>query len=291
MAGISSKAAGGNENKRKFNKGSELQNEEFSDGSGLNWYDVMARTYDAQLGRFMQVDPIADEENQESYSVYHYSYNNPIRYNDPDGKAPTDIIIKGKNNSSVTIKTDLIDVSIDAGSIVGDFGGNYTLEGTDILTATLDIVGIIDQTGVADIAAATLEAKQGNWGSALLSGLGVFPIVGDLGKVGKIQKHLKTINKAIDVVSSAGKKIDLKTMQKVGPSGKPMVHTVKHATQKSAKDAARQGGKGTPVKHTKDKKGGKHYHHGSGVKGKGKGTKGYGSKAGKVSDNVHHEYN
>jgi len=36
----------------------------------------------------MQVDPIADEENQESWSVYHYSYNNPILFNDPDGKNP-----------------------------------------------------------------------------------------------------------------------------------------------------------------------------------------------------------
>ena len=46
--------------------------------------------------------------------------------------------------------------------------------------------------------------------------------------------------------------------------------------------------KGTPVKHTKDAKGGPHYHHGYGKKGNE--TKEYGSKAGKVSDNVYHEY-
>ena len=112
--------------------------------------------------------------------------------------APEDIILRGKNNSSVTIKTDLVDISVNAGSVVGDLGGNYILQGDDVLIAALDIVGIVDPTGVADIAAASLEAKNGNWGSALLSGMGVIPYVGDIGKVGKVGKHLKTIEKAID---------------------------------------------------------------------------------------------
>jgi RHS repeat-associated protein len=214
MKGISSKAAGSLVNKKLFNKGSELQNEEFSDGIGLEWYDVMARTYDPQIGRFIQVDPIADEEDQESWSVYHYSYNNPIRFNDPDGEAPTDITIRGKNNSSVTIKTDLINVSVDASSIVGDFGGNYAIGGNEILIAALDIVGIIDPTGLADVAAATLEAKQGNWGSMILSGLGVIPYVGDLGKIGKVEKHVKTIDKAVSEAKSA------KQLLKEGRMGK-----------------------------------------------------------------------
>jgi RHS repeat-associated protein len=233
MTGISSKAAGLVSNKKLFNKGSELQKEEFSDGNGLEWYDVLARTYDAQLGRFMQVDPIADEDEQELWSVYHYSYNNPIRFNDPDGEAPTDITIRGKNNSSVTIKTDLIDVSVDAGSIVGDFGGNYTLGGKDVLIATLDIVGIIDPTSVADVAAATLEAKQGNWGSAFLSGLGVIPLFGDLGKVGKIGKHVKTIENAVALAKAEKRAAKLSEVQRVGKdftkSGKEAVIDVNKA--------------------------------------------------------------
>jgi RHS repeat-associated protein len=74
-------------NKKGFN-GNEMQNKEFSDGSGLNVYDFNARTYDQQIGRFLQVDPMMDEGGQESLSPFHFSYNNPVRYNDPDGKCP-----------------------------------------------------------------------------------------------------------------------------------------------------------------------------------------------------------
>jgi RHS repeat-associated protein len=99
MKGISSSAAnfGGNTpsssggcgcpNKKGFN-GNEIQQKEFSDGSGLEVYDFNARTYDQQIGRFIQIDPVPDEGEQESLSPYHFAGNNPILYNDPDGKCP-----------------------------------------------------------------------------------------------------------------------------------------------------------------------------------------------------------
>ncbi len=85
MAGISDKAMKFNyaENKYRYNKGSELQNKEFSDGSGLELYDAVNRMYDPQIGRFGQIDKFAAMS--ENLSSYIFANNNPISRNDPFG--------------------------------------------------------------------------------------------------------------------------------------------------------------------------------------------------------------
>ncbi len=87
MTGISSKALKANyaENKYKYNDGTELENKEFNDGSGLELYATEFRMYDPQIGRFHQIDDLADI--YLNYSPYVFANNNPILLNDPLGLA------------------------------------------------------------------------------------------------------------------------------------------------------------------------------------------------------------
>ncbi|MEO7174622.1 MAG: RHS repeat-associated core domain-containing protein, partial [Saprospiraceae bacterium] len=52
---------------------------------GLDMIDYDARLYSGALGRFMQVDPMADQ--YATVNRYVYTLNNPVRFNDPTGMA------------------------------------------------------------------------------------------------------------------------------------------------------------------------------------------------------------
>jgi RHS repeat-associated protein len=86
MAAISSRAFTDSVtpiNKMLFT-GKELENSEFSDGWNLDWYDMGARMYDPQIGRFLTHDPNADQYS--GMTPYNYAFNNPVSFNDPTGK-------------------------------------------------------------------------------------------------------------------------------------------------------------------------------------------------------------
>ncbi|MGE5520260.1 MAG: colicin E3/pyocin S6 family cytotoxin [Candidatus Dadabacteria bacterium] len=87
MTGISSKSAGGIENRKKFNgidQTTELD---------LNQYDASYRTLDLQLGKFWQIDPLA--EMRDSWSPYQFGSDNPILRVDPLGLKDT--VVNGEH--------------------------------------------------------------------------------------------------------------------------------------------------------------------------------------------------
>ena len=79
-------ASTGNVQPYKYN-GKELDTKK-----GLNWYDYGARHYDAALGRWFVVDPLA--EKYYAWSPYAYCLNNPAGLIDEEGKSPISVFAK-----------------------------------------------------------------------------------------------------------------------------------------------------------------------------------------------------
>jgi len=81
----------------------------WDDEFGVNLYNFPARDYDPMIGRWLSVDPVANEF--PNYSPYNYAYNNPLAFNDPTGKSGEAVIErdkKGKETGNVIVSANLI---------------------------------------------------------------------------------------------------------------------------------------------------------------------------------------
>ena len=83
LTGLGFQAGGGVKVNRYLYNGNEIMRD-----LNLELYDFKARFYDPVIGRFLSVDPLSADEKQVWFSPYQFGWNNPIRFNDPDGKCP-----------------------------------------------------------------------------------------------------------------------------------------------------------------------------------------------------------
>ena len=183
-------------NRRKFGA------KELTTEGGAYLANFEARLYSPFIGNFLSPD--INAEDYLDISPWAFCGGDPINYIDPTGN---DLTVHGRNNSSVTVTTDLINLSVDASALGVNWGGNYTLQGDELLSAALDIVGCIDPTGLADGLNTFLQAQKGDYGGAVLSAIGLVPYVGDTAKAGKIGKDVKIISEGVDAAKSGAKKI------------------------------------------------------------------------------------
>ncbi len=108
--------AGGFGNRYKFN------GKEQDALSGLYYYG--ARFYDPVVSVWLSVDPLAEKGPE--FNPYVYTFNNPIRYMDPDGRWPTPKVVEHKKMlSGFGLRIHPI-----TGKLKGHMGQDYSTKGT-----------------------------------------------------------------------------------------------------------------------------------------------------------------
>ncbi|AFM02690.1 RHS repeat-associated core domain protein [Bernardetia litoralis DSM 6794] len=153
---------------------------------GLELYETPFRSYDAQLGRFWQVEPLADEFH--SISMFQFAFNNPVSMNDPTGLIPNGGHLKKEpeytysfdqgswlNSSGAQVSTGEAMDWVNGSFLWDNRNEVLTLSG-DIMTKALNLMGegeitnfaISEGNGRGEVARITYNHKASNGQESLV---------------------------------------------------------------------------------------------------------------------------
>lgn len=138
--------------------------QELDRGSGLYFYE--ARYYDQNLGQFLSADTAeVDLQSPQSLNRYAYVYNNPMRYTDPSGNAPEEVLVLRE----VIVTPERFDRTF-----------------LDFTQEAIHFVAIVPVLNTPlETVNTVISVVRGNYGEATANALFAVPVLGTVGKIAK----------------------------------------------------------------------------------------------------------